>query len=190
MTYCKGPAIIKYLCYVLGEGVFFNMVKNFISTFKDTSATFEDFLSMIDKSVEAEQAKVLKIKLEKMKEDFLKNTCPPVFGYQVESDDKKNLKKISINEESINGISNSPSSLQTDVLLVYLNKGSEYGHVTYNQEKINKIEIPSEQSLKNALKAVTAKPDFILLNYTDESYLIQKFSEEQCEWLVDNLTVN
>ena len=190
MTYCKGPAIIKYLCYVLGENVFFNMVKNYISTFKDTSATFEDFLSMIDKSVEAQEAKNLKIKINNIKEDFLKNTCPPVFGYEIESDEKNNLKRIIIKNESIAGIANTPSNLVTDVLLVYMNKGSEYGQVTYKQEKFNRVEITSEQSVNNALKAVNSNPDFILLNYNDESYFIQKFTDEQCEWLIDNLTVN
>jgi len=189
MTYCKGPAIIKYLSYVLGEGVFFNMVKNFISTFKDSSATFENFLSMVDKSVEPNVAKDLKAKIDKIKEDFLKNTCPPVFGYEIVTDEKKNLKKILINKENINGISNSPSSLLTDVLLVYLNKRSEYDQLTFRQEKISKVDITSEQSINNSLKAVNSKPDFVLLNYTDESYLIQKFSEDQCEWLIDNITV-
>lgn len=190
MTYCKGPAIIKYLCYVLGEGVFLNMVKNFISTFKDSSATFENFLSMVDKSAEPNQLKDLRAKIEIIKEDFLKKTCPPVFGYQIETDHKNNLKNFLINEEIINGISNTPSKLETDILLVNLHKESEYGQVTYKQEKIYKVDITSEQSVKDALKTVKTKPDFVLLNYTDESYLIQKFSEEQCEWLIDNITVN
>lgn len=189
MTYCKGPQILKYLSYVLGEEVFYDMVKNFISTFKDTSATFEDFLSMIDKSVDVEQAKILKLKIEKIKEDFLKKTCPPVFGFELVSDEKNNLKKISIRSETITGVENNASSLETDVLLVYLNKSSEYGQVTYKHEKFYKVDITSEQSINTSFKAVTLKPDFVLLNYTDESYLIQKFSEDQCEWLIDNITV-
>ncbi len=186
MTYCKGPQIIKYLSYVLGEGVFLSMVRNFINTFNGKSATFEDFLSMIEKSVvEADQAKDLKIKINYIKNDFLKNTCPPVFGYEIETDEKNNkIKRISIKEESMSGVSNSPSSLETDVMLVYLNKSSGY-----HEKKLPKVEITSEQSINNALKDVNSKPDFILLNCTDESYFIQKFNEEQLEWLYKNITV-
>lgn len=194
MTYCKGPAIIKYLCYVLGEEVFLAMVKNFISSFKDSTASYKDFLSMLDKCVtNNERNKNLKNKIEKINDDFFKKTCPPVYGYEIISEENTNkIKKISIKEEKIDGIDNTPSSLETDILFVYLNKSlsSDFSsNTSVKFEKFTNVDLTNDHKINEKLKCDELKPDFILLNSTDNSYMIQKFTTDQCGWLIDNLGV-
>lgn len=189
MTYCKGPMIVKYLCYLLGHDVFFGMIKNFLSSFKDSTATYEDFLSLISKSSNKLDLNRIKFKVDHVNDEMLKRTCPPVFSYEIQEDYKNKIRKILITEVEIEGISNSPSMLETDLLFVYLNNTSNYNSPSIKTEKYKNINIADEDEIGDKLRIKDEKPDFVLLNFTDNSYLIQKFTEDQCEWLRYHINV-
>lgn len=189
MTYCKGPAIIKYLCYLVGNEVFYDMVKKFILTFKDTHATYADFLKMLERSADKKEIQELQYKVDNVNEELLKRTCPPVFSYEIKINDNK-LKNFSITEEQIEGLNNPASMIETDILFVALNPSANHHGIFMNTQKFDNINITCEDSINDKLlTTVKFKPEFVLLNYTDNSYLIQKFTDEQCEWLTYNINV-
>jgi len=166
------------------------MVKNFFSSFKDNTATYKQFLSMLSKSVNATELNKLKFKVDKVNREFLDRTCPPVFSYEIEKFEKvQKIKKVHITEEKVEGLNNTVSFLETDVLLVYLNKNSN-NSVTLKKEKFCNIDIICEEKVNETLSNTEGVPDFILLNCTDNSYLFQKFTEQQCDWLLENINVN
>lgn len=190
MTYCKGPAIIKYLCYLVGNGVFYKMLKKFILTFKDTHATYLDFLEMLKQSANKKEIQELQYKIDHLNEELLKRTCPPVFSYEIKINDNK-LKDFSIIEEQIQGLNNTVSIMETDILFIALNPSANHHGLLMKTQKFDNITITCEDSIKDKLLTkVDFKPEFVLLNYTDNSYLIQKFTDEQCEWLTYNINVS
>ena len=172
---------MKYLNYVLDQNVFFDMIRNFINNFKNSSASFEDFLKMLLISVNPSDLQKLKNKVEDIDEYFLKSLCPPVFSYKLESDNNKKIKEFKIIRELMNEKDVNNGTTVTNVKFYF--DDSTKPKTFFNIEISDNYKIVSELKDKET-------PAFVLLNFDDKSYLEQKFTDDQVEWINDNLNVN
>lgn len=190
----------------MGQGVFLEMFRSFISTYKNKSATFENFLEKLPTNLDQNTLKRIRDLIRNIDEDYLKRTCPAIIEYNITGDEKtKKIKNFEIFNKQLENIEYNTGVIITDIMFFFLKNEPEIDEnasiqkkssfksneqKAYKFEKFDKIEITCSEDLEERFKDKVEKPDFVLLNYTDNSYFIQVFSEDQITWIENNIKVN
>jgi aminopeptidase N len=183
ILHCKAPLVIRYLSYCLDQNVFFEMIKLYIKKYRDSSAGYREFMNCLPQNLTGDA----KFNLEKLLRDinqfYLKSKCAPVFKYQIESENDI-LKNIKFERTEIENVAINLGSVQCDVKLFHNTDEPN----TYKQEILSKVLISSPEEAKKKL-ANLAKPNLVLLNYNDFAYVIQIFTNDEIEWIKNNIAV-
>ena len=187
IIYCKSPTVFRYLSYCVGQNVFFDMVKLFINKFRDSSASPKDFLSCIPQNITGDS----KLSIEKSIKDidyfYFKSKCPPVFAYKVEAENNL-LKNIYFERTTVESLSFNSGVVYCDVKLFYKSENQDSASA-YKYEYLEKVEISSSEDVKKKFENLN-KPNLLLMNYNDYAYVVQIFTNEEIEWIRNNVEVS
>lgn len=183
MIYCKAPTIFRYLSYCVGANVFNDMIKLFISKYRDSSFTFKDFLACVPQNITGDAKIIIEKHLKEIDYFYLKSKCPPVFNYKIEAENDV-IKNIFFERTNIENMTVNGGSVFCDVKLFY--NAEENGN--YRNEILEKIEISNSEDIRKRFANVN-KPNLMLLNYNDYAYTSQIFTNEEIEWIKNNVQV-
>jgi aminopeptidase N len=182
LMYCKAPTIFRYLSYCIGQNVFFDMVKLFISKFRDSVGTFKDFLNCIPQNITGDSKLMIEKHIKDIEYFYLRSKCPPVFNYEIEAQSDL-IKNIHLQRSDLEHLSINGGSVICDVKLFYKSEDSSYKY-----ETLSKVEITNQEEITKRFSTLT-KPNLMLLNYNDYAYVAQIFTNDEIEWIRSNVTV-
>lgn len=183
ILHCKAPLIMRYLSYCLEKNVLFEMIKTFVTKYRDLSAGFKEFIKCLPQNITGEEKIVLNRHLKDIDLYYLKSKCAPVFSYQIQSENNM-LKNVIFERMELENVAMNLGSVQCDVKLFY---NTDELH-TYKQETINKVLISDCEDVKKKFSNLST-PKLVLLNHSDFAYVIQIFSNEEIEWIKNNVQV-
>lgn len=181
VSFYKGISILKYFYYVIGEEVFFKILKTFVAKYHGKNANYEQFKEVMKStestdlinaglnSLNTENSKIAQI------QQFLENSGIIKLEYSVKYTDNL-IDEFTITQKPAHfATAEKYYNFRFNILLIYANK----------EILINDIEITSQTSILTQLKKFE-KPQAIILNAGDWAYFKQIFDESSLNYLLEN----